>query len=47
LADRSVVPLIHAVYPLDQVSEAHRLMEEGGHFGKIVVSVDEGLSVTA
>jgi len=44
LADRSVVPLIHAVYPLDQVAEAHRLMEEGGHFGKIVLAVDEGLA---
>jgi putative PIG3 family NAD(P)H quinone oxidoreductase len=33
----AVVPLIDVVMPLDKVADAHRLMEQGGHFGKIVL----------
>jgi putative PIG3 family NAD(P)H quinone oxidoreductase len=32
-------PLIHATFPLDQASEAHRALENGDHIGKIVLIV--------
>ncbi len=38
-ADRTIVPIIEQVFPLDQVVEAHRMMEEDKHFGKIVLKV--------
>jgi NADPH:quinone reductase-like Zn-dependent oxidoreductase len=28
------------VFPLDQASEAHRYIESGQHFGKVVLSID-------
>ena len=34
-----VAPVIHAVLPLDQVVEAHRLLESSAHIGKIVLKV--------
>jgi putative PIG3 family NAD(P)H quinone oxidoreductase len=34
-----VKPVIHAVVPLERASEAHRMMEDGGHIGKIVLAV--------
>jgi NADPH2:quinone reductase len=37
----SIVPLIHRVYPLAQAAEAHRAMEAGEHFGKLVLKVPE------
>jgi len=39
LAERKVVPLIHKVYRLDEVAQAHREMEASAHFGKIVLSL--------
>ena len=39
LADRTMVPLIHDVVPLEEISEAHRTMEQSRHFGKIVLAV--------
>ena len=33
-------PVIHATFPLDQVTEAHRLMESSQHIGKIMLRVD-------
>jgi NADPH2:quinone reductase len=30
---------VHAVFPLAQVAEAHRLMESSRHIGKIVLQV--------
>ncbi len=39
-ADRTLVPLVHEIYPLEEVAAAHRLMEESGHFGKIVLSLE-------
>jgi putative PIG3 family NAD(P)H quinone oxidoreductase len=39
LADRTVVPIVERVFPIDQVVEAHRMMEEDRHFGKIVLRV--------
>jgi putative PIG3 family NAD(P)H quinone oxidoreductase len=38
-ANRTIVPLIEKVFTLDQVVEAHRMMEEDRHFGKIVLKI--------
>ena len=35
-----VHPLIHASFPLRQASEAHRLMEQSTHIGKLVLALD-------
>ncbi len=32
-------PVIHGVFPLDRVADAHRLMESSAHIGKIVLTV--------
>lgn len=34
-------PVIHAVFPMAQVADAHRLMESGAHIGKIVLTTAE------
>lgn len=34
-----VAPVIHAVLPFEQVADGHRIMEEGDHIGKIVVTM--------
>jgi len=38
-ADRTIVPIIEKVFTIDEVVEAHRMMEEDKHFGKIVLKV--------
>ena len=38
-ADRSIVPIIEKVFPIDEVAAAHRMMEEDKHFGKIVLKI--------
>ena len=38
-ADRTIVPIIEKVFPIDEVVEAHRMMEEDKHFGKIVLKI--------
>jgi putative PIG3 family NAD(P)H quinone oxidoreductase len=38
-ADRTVVPIIEKVFTIDQVMDAHRMMEEDKHFGKIVLKI--------
>lgn len=38
-ADGSLRPVVHTVLPLDQVAEAHRLVEAGEHVGKVVLTV--------
>ena len=38
-ADRTIVPIIEKVFSLDRVVEAHRMMEEDRHFGKIVLTI--------
>jgi putative PIG3 family NAD(P)H quinone oxidoreductase len=38
-ADRTIVPIIEKVFPLEEIVAAHRMMEEDKHFGKIVVRV--------
>jgi len=39
LKDGRIAPLIAEVYPLAEAAAAHRAMEAGGHFGKIVLRV--------
>ncbi len=39
LDDGRIKPVIHATFPLSQANEAHRLLEEGSHVGKIVLKV--------
>ena len=34
-----VAPVVHAVLPFAEAAEAHRLMEEGAHIGKIVLTL--------
>ena len=38
-ADRSIVPIIERVFSIDQVADAHRMMETDQHFGKIVLKI--------
>lgn len=38
-ADRSIVPIIEKVFPLEEVVASHRMMEEDKHFGKIVLKI--------
>jgi NADPH:quinone reductase-like Zn-dependent oxidoreductase len=35
----TVRPIVHATFPLAQAGEAHQMMEEGQHIGKIVLTV--------
>ncbi len=37
--DQTIAPLISDVFPLSQAADAHRAMELGTHFGKIVLEV--------
>lgn len=39
LADATIRPVIHAVFPLAQAAEAHRALERGDHIGKVVLTV--------
>lgn len=39
--DGTVRPIVHTVLDLDQVAEAHRIMEESSHTGKIILSLEE------
>ena len=32
-----IKPVIHSTFPLFQASDAHQLMEEGSHIGKILL----------
>jgi NADPH:quinone reductase-like Zn-dependent oxidoreductase len=37
-----LVPVVDTVLPLDSIQEAHRRLEEGEQFGKVVVAVEGG-----
>jgi NADPH:quinone reductase-like Zn-dependent oxidoreductase len=32
-----VVPVIHAVLPMSEAAEAHRMLDDGSHIGKILL----------
>src|SRR5262249_8696155 len=34
-----VRPVIERAFPLDQAAEAHRMVESGAHFGKVVLKI--------
>jgi NADPH2:quinone reductase len=36
--DQSLRPVVHRVFPFSRVADAHRLMEQGSHIGKIILS---------
>jgi len=38
-ADRTIVPIIEKAFAIEDVKEAHRMMEEDKHFGKIVLRI--------
>lgn len=38
-AEKTIVPIIEKVFTLDQVADAHRMMEADKHFGKIVLKI--------
>jgi putative PIG3 family NAD(P)H quinone oxidoreductase len=38
-ADRTIVPIIEKAFSIDEVVDAHRMMEEDAHFGKIVLKI--------
>uniref|UniRef100_C6E1T3 NAD(P)H quinone oxidoreductase, PIG3 family n=1 Tax=Geobacter sp. (strain M21) TaxID=443144 RepID=C6E1T3_GEOSM len=40
-ADRTIVPIIEKAFPIEEVVEAHRMMEQDKHFGKIVLKIAE------
>jgi putative PIG3 family NAD(P)H quinone oxidoreductase len=39
IAAGEITPLVDAVFPLQEAADAHRMMEQGGHFGKIVLTM--------
>ncbi len=39
LATGAIRPVVHAVLPLEEAALAHRLLESGGHIGKIILKV--------
>jgi NADPH2:quinone reductase len=41
IAAGTVKPVVHAVFPLERAADAHRMMEEGLHIGKIVLEVGQ------
>lgn len=40
LEDGSVRPIVHAVFPVERAEEAHAVLEDGRHFGKVLLEVD-------
>lgn len=40
LANGTIRPFIHQTFPLAQAAAAHQAMEDGKHFGKIILTVD-------
>lgn len=39
LSDGTVRPVIHATFPLERAADAHRVLEDGQHIGKVVLTV--------
>jgi NADPH2:quinone reductase len=40
IAAGKIRPVIHATLPLAQAADAHRMLQAGGHIGKIILTVD-------
>lgn len=40
LANGTVKPIIDEVYPLEQIADAHRVMEANKNFGKLILQID-------
>ena len=40
-ADGTVKPIISKVFFIDEIVEAHKMMEEDKHFGKIVLKIQD------
>jgi NADPH:quinone reductase-like Zn-dependent oxidoreductase len=38
IADGRVKPIVGATYPMDRVADAHRLVADSGHTGKVVLT---------
>ena len=38
VADGTVKPIVHQVLPLEQAAEAHRIVEDGSHSGKVLMT---------
>jgi NADPH2:quinone reductase len=38
--DGRITPVVHAALPLGEAAEAHRILESGGHIGKIILTID-------
>lgn len=43
LEQRKVKPIIHKEFPMEQIVEAHQMMEKNEHIGKIVVKIDDNI----
>jgi NADPH2:quinone reductase len=41
IASGAVTPLIDTTFPLEEAAAAHTMMEQGGHFGKIVLTMPD------
>lgn len=39
IEEGKVRPIVDSVFPLDRAAEAHAKLDEGGHFGKVVLSI--------
>jgi NADPH2:quinone reductase len=39
LENGTVKPIVHATFPLEAVADAHRMMEDGSHLGKIMLAI--------
>jgi putative PIG3 family NAD(P)H quinone oxidoreductase len=39
LADGTIRPVIHGTFPLERAADAHRVLEQGDHIGKVVLTV--------
>ena len=38
ISDGTVRPVIHATYPLEDVRQAHHVLEESSHIGKVLLT---------
>jgi NADPH:quinone reductase-like Zn-dependent oxidoreductase len=38
VADGKVKPVVHTTFPMNEVAEAHRLVDESSHIGKVLLT---------